>query len=239
MIVDQLIYTARDVQKGDARPGGYVTTGGHGGLLGSAHPPKLMFVPQKRHTHASETNLSRLPACVMGVRRTEGGVELIPVPIRGDDGDLLLTAIPKVTIEKYGRYLRDETSCGAAGEAGILALIEKNLRDWPLAGFVGEGSAPYGSMNEPVDAALTYAVMHGMPVAKVGRGNAEGVVPVRPGLFIGGDNLTATKARILLMAALMKLGSLPPAADPANPTSSEIEAIKAKVVEYQAIFDTH
>jgi L-asparaginase len=26
------IFSARDVQKGDARPGGYVTTGGHGGV---------------------------------------------------------------------------------------------------------------------------------------------------------------------------------------------------------------
>ena len=29
---EQQIFSARDVQKGDARPGGYVTTGGHGGV---------------------------------------------------------------------------------------------------------------------------------------------------------------------------------------------------------------
>ena len=45
-----------------------------------------------------------------------------------------------------------------------------------------------------------------MPVVKVGRGNAEGIVdPARAPLAIAGSNLTATKARLLLMACLMKL----------------------------------
>ena len=30
--LDEQIFTARDVQKADARPGGYIATGGHGGL---------------------------------------------------------------------------------------------------------------------------------------------------------------------------------------------------------------
>jgi L-asparaginase len=34
LIQEQQIFAARDVQKGDARPGGYVATGGHGGILG-------------------------------------------------------------------------------------------------------------------------------------------------------------------------------------------------------------
>jgi len=33
-ILDEQIFTSRDVQKGDARPGGYVATGGHGGIIG-------------------------------------------------------------------------------------------------------------------------------------------------------------------------------------------------------------
>src|SRR5215831_18206585 len=31
-ILDEQIFTARDVQKADARPGGYIATGGHGEL---------------------------------------------------------------------------------------------------------------------------------------------------------------------------------------------------------------
>jgi hypothetical protein len=57
--------------------------------------------------------------------------------------------------------------------------------------------------------------------------------------MISGSNLTATKARILLMACLMTLGALPPAVDPDNPTDEEIAATREKVAAYQAIFSTH
>jgi L-asparaginase len=50
---------------------------------------------------------------------------------------------------------------------------------------------------------------------------------------------TATKARLLLMACLMKLGSLPVASDPARPTDAEFHATMAKLDEYQWLFDTH
>jgi hypothetical protein len=141
---------------------------------------------------------------------------------------------------KHARYLPDDTSGDASAEVDILARIEKNLRDAPLAGFVAEGSAPFGAMSNPVDAALRRAVFSGMPIVKVGRGNAGGFVdPTRDPLAIAGSNLTATKARLLLMACLMKFGCLPPAADPAKPTGAETEATKAKLKEYQAIFDTH
>jgi L-asparaginase len=81
-------------------------------------------------------------------------------------------------------------------------------------------------------------VCSGMPVARVGRGNNEGFTqPVD--LFIGGGNLTATKARLLLMACLMKFGSLPPAVNPEQPTRAELDAIRARLVAFQAVFDTH
>jgi hypothetical protein len=83
------------------------------------------------------------------------------------------------------------------------------------------------------------AVHSGLPVVRVGRGNTEGFVPLHDPAFIGGSNLTATKARLLLMACLMKFGSLPPAADPDHPTSAEAVAAGEKVALYQAIFDTH
>jgi hypothetical protein len=56
---------------------------------------------------------------------------------------------------------------------------------------------------------------------------------------IEGNNLTSSKARLLLMACLMKFGALPPAADPKNPTAAETAAIKEKIKLYQAVFDTH
>ena len=41
------------------------------------------------------------------------------------------------------------------------------------------------------------------------------------------------------MAAILKLGMLPPAADPAAPTADERRAIAERVAAYQEIFDTH
>src|SRR5207247_10755393 len=92
---------------------------------------------------------------------------------------LLATAIPKCTIVKHARYLPEDTSGDASREVDILARIETNLRDAPLAGFIAEGSAPFGSMSNAVDAALKWATFSGMPVVNVSRGNAAGFVDKR------------------------------------------------------------
>jgi hypothetical protein len=243
VIQDDQIFTAREVQKADARPGGYIATGGHGGIVGSMAspgPPVLTFRPVKQHTHTSAVNLSRLPDSVEGTQHVDGKLSRVTVRIKNDQGTLLGTAIPTVTILKHARYLPDDSSGDPAAEVDVLARIEKNLREAPVAGFVAEGSAPFGSMTNAVDAALKRALLSGMPVVKVGRGNAEGPVhPSRVPMFIAGSNLTATKARLLLMACLLRYGALPPAADPANPTRAELEAVHNKLAEYQAVFDTH
>ncbi len=242
-ILDEQIFTARDVQKADARPGGYIATGGHGGIIGRmGHPglPQFSFRTVKRHTHTSAVNLSRLPSEVQGSRVQGSKVATITVPVKEGESRLLPTAIPKVTIMKHARYLPEDTSGNESSEVDILARIEKNLRDAPLAGFVAEGSAPFGAMSNSVDAALKRATHSGMPVVKVGRGNAGGFVDAkRDPLAIAGNNLTATKARLLLMACLMKFGSLPTAVEPTRPTAAETEAIQAKLAQYQEVFDTH
>jgi L-asparaginase len=243
LVQDEQIFTAREAQKGDARPGGFIATGGHGGIVGTIGqpgPPALTFRPARRHTHTSDVRLSRLPESVEGVQRVDGRIRRVAVPIKDFDGSLLAGAIPKVTIVKHARYLPEDTSGDPTSEVDILARLDKNLREAPLAGFVGEGTAPYGSLSNAIEAALRRATFSGMPVVKVGRGNAEGMVdPTRSPFAIAGSNLTATKARLLLMACLMKLGSLPPAADPTNPTSAEIDAVKSKLATYQSVFNTH
>jgi L-asparaginase len=242
-ILDEQIFTARDVQKADARPGGYIATGGHGGIIGRmGHPglPQFSFKTVKQHTYKSSVNLTRLPRQVEGSRIQGSRIVAISVSIKNDAGELLTTAIPKVTILKHARYLPQDTTGNADEEVDILARIEKNLCDAPLAGFVAEGSAPFGAMSNSVDAALKRATFSGMPVVKVSRGNTSGFVdPSRDPLAIAGSNLTATKARLLLMACLMKLGCLPPAADPAKPTEVETAATQAKLKQYQEVFDTH
>jgi L-asparaginase len=243
LIVDEMIFASRDVHKADARPGGYVATGGHGGICGSIGqpgPPVLTYRPARVHTYRSDVRISQLPATVDGVHGTGGKIETVPVQVKSASGDLLPEAIPTVTFLKTGRYQPSSSSSEAASEVDVLARIEQNLREAPLAGFVAEGSAPFGSLTPAIEAALLHGLCSGMPFVKVGRGNAEGMVPRNPPyLYISGSNMTANKARLLLMAAMMKLGALPPAADPATPTPDELAAIKAKLDLYQAIFDTH
>ena len=243
-VLDQRIFTAREVQKGDARPGGYVATGGHGGVIGSmGHSPGgpvLTFAPSRRHTYRSAVNIHRLPASVQGVRRRDGEIGYVPVAIKDGSGQLLGPALPQVRFVKSARYMPSSPELDVDGEVEVITRIEKNLAEEPLAGFVAEGAVPNGNLIRVMEAASRRAIFSGMPVVKVGRGNAEGISPRSvDGLFIGGSNLTANKARILLMASMMKLGSLPPARDADDPTAEEVAAVKAKVCEYQEVFDTH
>lgn len=243
LLQEEQIFAARDAQKADARPGGYVATGGHGGILGTIGAPgapMLTYWPAKAHTHLSAVNINRLPAKTTGVQRIDGVLAPVEVPVRNDAGELLPDAIPKVTIVKYARYGMDDYTDDADFQVEIVARIHKNLEKFPLAGFVLEATAPFGRGDESEMAALQKAVAQGMPVVRTSRGNAEGMVPNEPGdIFVGGSTLTATKARLLLMACMLRFGSLPPAADPANPTDEEWAAIRERVSEYQAVFDTH
>jgi hypothetical protein len=159
--------------------------------------------------------------------------------IKGPDGRLLDTAIPKVAITKDASYWDDGLPDPEA-EVDLIAMIDRMLKTAPLSGFVVEGFTPYGrSASTARTRLMMRAVYSGLPVVRVGRGNTEGFVPLDNPAFIGGSNLTATKARLLLMACLMKFGALPPAANPDQPTAEETAASHGKVAEYQAIFNTH
>ena len=241
MIQEEQIFTARDVQKGDDRPGGYVATGGHGGIVGGINPVALTFLPTKMHTYLSDVNLTKLPAGVRGVRRDDDGrIVHTDVGIKDERGALLPSAIPKVTIIKHSRYQPDDFSDDVSGVVEVMARIDKNLAKAALAGFVLEGTAPYSSSDEVTMAALSRAALRGMPVARVGRGHHEGFTRSNPrDLFIEGSNLTATKARLLLMACLMKFGSLPVPSDPDHPVERELDAIRTTLASYQAVFDSH
>ncbi|HKQ26974.1 MAG TPA: asparaginase domain-containing protein [Burkholderiales bacterium] len=235
LVQDQRIFSARDVQKADARPGGFTVTGGHGGILGAVGhegAPTLTYVPARRHTYLSEVNRSRLPDTVIGL----GGK---PVRIKNEAGELLGGAIPKVAILKDANYGAERASESGEDEVDLAALIERNLGRYPLSGFVLEGHAPYGTTpSAKRKRMLRAAVNHGMPVVLVGRGNNEGFTGPK-GLFIGGSNLTATKARLLLMACLMRFGTLPAPVDPAHPTEAEARARSDMLARYQNVFDSH
>jgi L-asparaginase len=144
---EQRVFAARAVQKADARLGGYVTTGEHGGILGAAGhdgPPLLHYLPTARHTWRSEVNVTRLPSEVGGVRREGSRTATLPVAIRGPDGGLFGSAIPKVVITKDASYWDDEGTDDPETEVDLVAMIGHMLKTAPLAGFVVEGLTPYG-----------------------------------------------------------------------------------------------
>lgn len=244
LVQDQLIYASRDVEKIDARPGGYGVTGGHGGIIGNVKGPNISYIPNRRHTYNSDLRTTILPETVSGVVALEDKVELVDVAIKDMDGQLNPLSIPLVTIVKGGSFYSEASGPQSwRSEVEILARIQENLANHPLSGIVGEGLPGYGILPPSMDAALKRAVLQGIPVVKTSVGSVGNFTLGGPqlgsDLFIGGSNLTAGKARLLLMASLMKLGSLPPVANVDAPTPAELALIKTKLAEFQLIFDTH
>ena len=242
VIQEQQIFAAREVAKADARPGGYIATGGHGGIIGQfSHMGRLSltYLPVFKHTYLSDVNISKIPATNRTVRAGDGGIELAEVAVKDAEGRLLADAIPVVSIVKDGSYSGLEIGDDGSLEEDLAASIAQKLDLGKLAGFVVEGLVPYGSHPSAArHKVMLKAAFSGFPVAKVGRGAPEGFAD--PHEFqIAAANLTATKARLLLMACLLKFGSLPPARDPDNPAPGELDAIRVALASYQAVFDTH
>ena len=189
-----------------------------------------------RHTYRSELNITRLPAEVMGVLATPRGPEPVTVAIKSATGELLESAIPRVAIVKDGSYFQEDWEPAEDNEVDLLAMLQDRLARTPLAGFVNEGPSPYGRIQGRArKAILTRAVYSGIPVVLSGRGNTEGF-SASNGPFIGASNLSSTKARLLLMATLMKLGSLPSAKDPDHPTTGERATTEEKLARVPAHF---
>jgi hypothetical protein len=230
MIVDEVVYASRQVAKTDARPGNYVATGGFGGIVGSvggSGRPVITYLPNLRHTWCSDLRLTRLPSVVPGLSRAE-------VTVKDPAGALVPAAMPEVTIVTYGRY-----ADGGCNAAQIAAWLRHAQERHQMAGLVAEGANPYGSVDPEADDALRTAALSGVPVVKCGRGNTAGFTPRQQPWAISANNLTATKARILLLAALLKFGALPAATDPTRPRPEELAAVHAAVAGYQRVFDTH
>jgi hypothetical protein len=242
VIEEQQFFAAREVIKTDARPGNYRATGGHGGILGQishAGQVSLMYVPAYKHTHLSEVNVNRLPSTAKAVARQEGQLTLLDIAIKDAAGKLTENAIPSVSIVKEGGYGDEEYGMTPDDLPVLQALIDHKLSLGRLAGFITEGLVPYGRLPSAAhEALLLRAAFSGLPVVRVGRGTPEGFADPFP-LVIAGSNLTAIKARLLLMACLMKFGSLPVARDPARPTPVERAATIEAIARYQAIFHTH
>jgi len=262
LVVDDQAFSAREVAKTDARPGNHAAVGGHGGVVAGLHlKPTLTHIPTRKATWRSELNLSRLPVAVRGLAPSSGATRMVKVRVLDDGG--ALQVLPRVSIVKAGHYTATtprperlapfQGARGAhgapalvvpgekAGEAvGVLAELDAARREAPLHGFVAEGANPYAYVDEDaLDGALLKAVFSGVPVCRVARGNTGGFSYPSGPFFIAASNLTSTKARVLLQAAILKLGMLPPAADSDNPTKDEREEIAKQVSAFQEVFDSH
>lgn len=231
LVSDQRIFSAREVAKIAGRPGGFSALGGHGGVLGTMTGPQLTFLPNRRHGSESLVRLSALPARVRGFHGD--------VAIKDATGALRAEAIPHVEIVPLPGWMAHGGGPANAIASQLADAIARLQHEAPLGGIVAEGVT--GGHFEQVEAeALEHAAAHGIPVVKVGRDAPETFVPATAKrLWIGGGNLTAAKARVLLMACLLRFGSLPRAANPNAPTESERAAIRARLAEYQNVFDTH
>jgi len=242
VIQEQQLFAAREVAKVDARPGGYIAAGGHGGILGNiSHTGRLAltYLPAYKHTYLSDLKLTTLPNAVKAVKKGPKGIETVEIAVKDAAGKLLPGAIPVVTISSDGSFSGMDYGDDSSLEGDLIASIEHKLGLGMLTGFVIQGLVPYGmTPSQARHKLMLKAAFSGIPVAKVGRGAPMGFAD--PHEFqIAAANLTATKARLLLMACLMKFGSLPAAKDPDKPTKDELDAIRKAVAAYQSVFDTH
>jgi hypothetical protein len=164
---------------------------------------------------------------------------MVDIAIKDRSGKLLPDAIPVVTVSADGGYSGMDYGHDTAPEIDLIASIEHKLSLGLLTGFVIQGLVPYGrTPSHTRNKLMLKAAFSGIPVAVAGRGAPMGFAD--PTDFqIAATNLTANKARFLLMACLLKFGSLPAAKDPDKPTQAEVGAIRKAVAAYQAVFDTH
>ena len=164
---------------------------------------------------------------------------MVEIAVKDGNGMLLPGAIPVVTISTDGSYSGMDYGHDTAPEIDLIASIEHKLSLGLLTGFVIQGLVPYGRTPSHTRNELMHkagSAVSRLPMA--GRGAPMGFTD--PTDFqIAATNLTANKARFLLMACLMKFGSLPPAKDPDKPTPAELDAIRKAVPAYQAVFNTH
>lgn len=242
VLQEQQLFAAREVAKVDARPGGYEATGGHGGIIGNiSHTGRmaLTYLPVFKHTYKSEVKLTSLPSSVKVAKRGQTGIEMVDVAVKDGKGKLLPGAIPVVSISTDGTFSGMDFGDDPALERDLAALIDHKLSLGMPTGIVIQGLVPYGMSPAPSRQKLQLkAALSGIPVVKTGRGAPMGFADPTP-YQIAGANLTGAKARLLLMACLLKFGSLPAAKNPDLPTSDELAALRKAVAAYQAVFDTH
>lgn len=240
IVMDQQILASREAIKVAPRPGGFTTAGGHGGVIGTTMGPSFTFTPNRRHGVGSEVNYSRLLRQVNGLQLTSNGkIASMTVPIKDAHDRLLEDAIPAVELVDLNDWMTADGNPVESADAKANSLVQGLVASCSLPGLIA-ASVQGGHFDAVESAMLDRIALQGIPVVKTFRGATAGFVYPNPhNLLIEGSNLPPSKARILLMACLLRYGCPPPAADPNLPTEAEMTAIRTHLAKFQAVFDTH
>ena len=86
------------------------------------------------------------------------------------EGELMPAAIPRVIFVKGDHWYDDSGQPDRASGSGLAAGIDLLQENYPLAGIVAEGLAPYGVLSASQEQALRRAAFAGIPVVKTARG---------------------------------------------------------------------
>ena len=232
LLTDGVVRSARGAFKVAGRPGGY-QGGGPVATCTTQWPIRLDYLPLRKHTRTSLVRRSAMPASVTAVDATAGTRS---VSVLDSSGQLDPEVLPAVDIVVYGRY--GGAGCGRE-DLGVGDTVAHNIEHHGLAGFILEGIAPNGWATRAVETSMATAVFSGFPVVWCGRGRPEDPVGRTPFPFVAGSNLSATKARMLLMACLLRYGASPVAKNPSEPSQAEKEATGQYIQTIQHVFDTH
>jgi L-asparaginase len=120
-----------------------------------------------------------------------------------------------------------------AGEFQVLVSVASLQREHSTVGVVGVGNR-HGLFPAASEHALRFFALHGVPVAKLAKGDE--LVPDPEGLFLDGGALSEKEAADVLAHCLNRYGAPPLAANPDRPTANELEAIRKSLRPFRAAF---
>lgn len=176
---------------------------------------------------------AELPATVRGIALAGTKTRSVDVTVRDENGRPQAGAEPAVAIIRHSRWSPSDPVRDGAREFEIYLTTASLVRDHRLAGIVGVGNK-LGRLTPDAEQALKRSVLMGLPVAKVA---ASGSVEVdAENLLIEAGSLSEVDASRLLSQCILRYGTLPPCADPANPTADELAAIHEQLIRFQTAF---
>lgn len=143
-------------------------------------------------------------------------------------------AEPAVAVLYGSAWSPGDTARDGAAELEVLMCVAQVQHASSVAGLISVGYRR-GSFPPSAETALERVAHMGIPVVRLAQ-NAS--LPTHHGdAFIEAGSLSPTDAKRLLAECLVRYGTLPICADPANPTKKEAQALQAKLALFQAQFD--